>query len=192
MNEKEQKITVSDRILAATFLKLLPARVTPNHLTIFRFIMVPVVAFAVFLELYPLSVILFIVAAFTDALDGALARTRNQITDWGKMYDPMADKLLIGLVAILLIPRFMSFGIAFMIILIEMMLIGSAYYLKHRRGKEIRANAWGKTKMILQSTGVAALLLFAISGIPFFYPIALYALYGAIVFGAVSILTYSI
>jgi CDP-diacylglycerol--glycerol-3-phosphate 3-phosphatidyltransferase len=190
---KEQRITISDRILAAIFLRFFPERVTPNHLTIFRFFTVPFVVYLIFTEQYIEGIILFTISAFTDALDGALARTRNKITEWGRMYDPMADKLLIGLVAIVLVPRFLDPLIVFFIILIEMALIGSAYYLKNRgQQHRIRANGWGKAKMITQSFGVGFLLLHPIIAIPNSLVIATYFLYASIVLGVISLITYGI
>ncbi|HEY4475446.1 MAG TPA: CDP-alcohol phosphatidyltransferase family protein [Candidatus Paceibacterota bacterium] len=192
MHEKEFKITLSDRILAATFLKLLPRRVTPNQLTIFRFFTVPFVASLMYLEYYAIAIPLFAIAAFTDALDGALARTKNKITEWGKTYDPIADKLLIGLTGIIIIPKYINFFLAVFIIFIEMFVIGTAYYLKNKGAIHISANAWGKTKMICQSFGVGLLLLYAVISVPAFLIIAQYLLYISIFLAIVSIVTYGI
>jgi len=121
------KITFSDRMLAATVLKLIPHRVTPNQITVLRFFLIPFVLFLVFTEHYEAGLVLFAFAAFTDALDGALARTTNRVTEWGKIYDPVADKILIGTTALVLVPRHLGFGIVFAVIFIEMLLIGGAY-----------------------------------------------------------------
>jgi len=189
---KEAYITVSDKILAATFLKILPAKVTPNQLTIFRFFSVPFVAAFMYLEIYAIAIPLFIISALTDALDGALARTRNMITEWGKVNDPIADKLLIGLTGIIIIPKYINFFLAVFIIFIEMFVIGSAYYLKNKGVTQISANFWGKTKMICQSFGLGFLLLYAILSIPAFLVIAQYLLYASIFFALVSLVTYGI
>ena len=147
----------TDRLLARTFLKLLPCQVTPNHLTACRFLIIPFVFFLLILEHYVLSGILFLVATFTDALDGALARTTDQITDWGKLFDPLADKLLIGSTAAVLVTRFLSFYLAAAIVAAELLLILLAYYHKYYRHRDIQANYLGKTKMVLQSFGLATL-----------------------------------
>ena len=74
----------------------------PNRLTLLRVCLIPV-----FLVLYPPSIIsdpasryaalcVFIIASLTDALDGYIARTRNLATNFGKLMDPMADKLLVA------------------------------------------------------------------------------------------------
>jgi len=190
---KEHHITISDRILSATVLRFFPQRVTPNHLTIFRFFTVPFVIFLIFIERYASGIVLFAISAFTDALDGAMARTRDKITEWGTIYDPMADKLLIGLTAIVLMPRFLNPIIAFFVILIEMLLIGGAYYLKNRGFEHrIHANAWGKAKMIAQSFGIGFLLLYPILSIPIFLTLAMYLLYISIVLGIISLITHGI
>src|SRR3989344_220855 len=186
----ENRTTIVDKILAATLLKLLPKKVTPNQLTIFRFITVPFIASLIFFNELVFAIILFSIAALTDALDGALARTSNQITEWGKIYDPMADKLLIGLTGILIIPKYLDALVVVLIILLEMFLIGSAYYLKNKGRRIIQANAWGKTKMIFQSVGVGLVILFAILGIPWILILASTLLYISIFVGVGSIITY--
>lgn len=188
---RETHITVSDRILAVTFLKLLPRRVTPNQITIFRFFTVPFVAALLYLDLYLYAIPLFAVSAFTDALDGALARTRNKITEWGKAYDPIADKLLIGSAALIVIPKFVNVYLFAIIVFLEMFLIGTAYYLKNQ-GHDISANGWGKAKMVLQSLGIVCILVFALGGFPWALGVGTYLLYASIFFAIISLVTYGI
>ena len=189
---KPEKVTVSDKILAATVLKLFPARVPPNHLTIFRFFTVPFVLFLIVQHEYFWGILLFAISAFTDALDGAMARTRNQITEWGKIYDPLADKLLIGLTALIIIPKHFGFFLVFAILFIEMVLIGAAYYVKNRTTKQIQANGWGKTKMMLQSFGVGLLLANAVFRIPLIYSLSEIFIYASLIFAVISLITYGI
>ncbi len=186
------KVTLSDRILVATVLRFFPARVTPNQITIFRFFTVPFVVFLLFVEEYRLGIVLFAISAFTDALDGALARTTNRVTEWGKVYDPLADKLLIVLTALIIVPKHLNVWIVFFILLLEVILIGSAYYLKNQGAVEITANAWGKAKMICQSMGVGLLLLYVVTPIPGLVLIAELFLYAAIFLALVSLVTYGI
>ncbi len=68
------KITVIDRILEKTVLKLVPGFVTPNHITIFRYATIPFVAYFLWYDKILIGGLLFSFSAFTDALDGALAR----------------------------------------------------------------------------------------------------------------------
>lgn len=66
----------------------------PNILTLIRLILVPVMGICMFNEMYFVSSIIFLTASITDVLDGYIARHYNQITDFGKFFDPLADKLL--------------------------------------------------------------------------------------------------
>jgi len=185
-----KKITLSDKILAKSFLRLLPKWFTPNHITIFRFLTIPFVILLITIEQYGWGATLFIVSAFSDALDGALARTTDQITDWGKMFDPLADKLLIGTVAVILIPKFLSVWIAVAIVIIELLIILSAYYQKRYKNANIHSEKSGKVKMIFQSVGVGALFVYMVMPSLVLIVIAQYALYVAILFALVQMLVY--
>ncbi|MEK6847644.1 MAG: CDP-alcohol phosphatidyltransferase family protein [Nanoarchaeota archaeon] len=187
------KINISDKILAATFLKLLPKRVTPNQITIFRFFTIPFIALLLWIGEYELGTALFIISAFTDALDGALARTRKKVTKWGSTYDPLADKLLISVTAFLILPRYIGPWIVFAIIFLEMFLIGMAYYnTNHNKKKPIMANWWGKSKMISQSLGVFLVLLYILWSAPILLILAQWVLYLAIALAIISLITYSL
>ncbi|MEK7464722.1 MAG: CDP-alcohol phosphatidyltransferase family protein [Patescibacteria group bacterium] len=186
------KVTVIDKLFALTILRFFPEKVTPNQITIFRFLSVPFVAALFLNDNYSWGTILFTISALSDALDGALARTRDQISEWGKMYDPLADKLLIGTAALLLIPKYLNLWIAVVILFIEMILIGAAYYLKNKGKIGTGANFWGKSKMFCESFGVGFILLFALTGIPSVLIISQLLLYAAIIFAIVSLITYSI
>ncbi|MBO5955682.1 MAG: CDP-alcohol phosphatidyltransferase family protein, partial [Clostridia bacterium] len=67
---------------------------TPNKLTLMRVIMVPVFMWALLSAYYVAAVIIFVAASLTDQLDGYLARKNNQVTTFGKLMDPLADKIL--------------------------------------------------------------------------------------------------
>lgn len=191
--QNSNKINLSDKILAATFLKLLPKRVTPNQITIFRLFTVPFIALLLWLGKYELGATLFLIAAFTDALDGALARTKNMVTSWGSAYDPLADKLLISVTAFLILPRYIGPWIVFAIIFLEILLIGMAYYHStHGKKSLIKANWWGKSKMISQSLGVFLVLIYVLWPIVLLLTIAQLVLYLAVVLAAISLITYSL
>lgn len=133
---------------------------------------------------------LFIVAAITDMLDGALARTRNQITEWGKLFDPLADKLLIGSTAVIVIIDTMSAYVALLILLFEAMLIIGAWWQKTHHNKKIQAEAAGKAKMVAQSFGLGFLLLFAIYSLPAFFTLGALFIYASIVMAMLSLFVY--
>ncbi len=188
----KKKPNFSDKILAATFLKILPKRITPNQITIFRFFTIPFIALFISMEMNKAAIILFVVSAFSDALDGALARTKNKITKWGIIYDPLADKLLIGITAFLILPKYIEPLLVFLMIFLEMILIGSAYHRANQGEKVKMANWWGKSKMIAQCFSVGFVMLYI------FWPLSLLLLtaqwmwYAAIALSVISISTYSL
>ena len=181
-------LEIADTFLNHTVLRFIPDAVSPNSVTVVRFLSVPLVAWLLLEHNYAWGALVFALSAFTDALDGALARTRNQITHWGKLADPFADKLLIGTTALILVTRFVSFEVAVIIVSIELLLIARAAYLyshKQRAG----ANAMGKVKMVLQSVALFSLFVYATTGIPFYLSFALYGLNAAILAALVSLVT---
>ncbi len=65
----------------------------PNYLTIIRFIFIPIILYFILTENYLIAFAVFTLSSFTDIADGFIARKFNLITDWGKLMDPLADKL---------------------------------------------------------------------------------------------------
>ncbi|MBR5731061.1 MAG: CDP-alcohol phosphatidyltransferase family protein, partial [Firmicutes bacterium] len=67
----------------------------PNKLTMARVICVPIFAVLYYLDLNIWACIVFIIASITDMLDGRITRSRNMVTNFGKIMDPLADKVLV-------------------------------------------------------------------------------------------------
>ncbi len=187
----EQKLYPQDKILAKTILKLIPKSITPNQITVLRFLLIPVVIWSIIQEKNIFGIFIFLFTASTDAIDGAMARTRNQITDWGKIYDPVADKLLIGSTAFLLISKYLSFYLALVIISLEILLVLNGGWRK-ANGHIVQANIWGKMKMILQVIGVSTIFLFLIIKTSVLLSLSWIVLTIAIILGTISLFTYSI
>lgn len=187
--QKADTIHMHDKLLAATLLRLVPRVVRPNHFTIFRFLATPLVIWLMFTENYQIGLWAFLLIAATDALDGSLARTRNQITDWGKIYDPLADKLLIGSMVFVIVLKYIDFWAAMVIVGVEVIIIASAWWWKHN-GYPIQSNVWGKIKMGLQVAGVVLLLLGVVYDWEALLPFTEGVFYLAIAFGIISLLTY--
>ncbi len=184
------RLTLTDKIIACTVLPFIPNSVSPNVITWFRFATIPFVAYFFVTEQYNAGLILFSVSAFSDAVDGSMARTRNRITEWGKMFDPLADKLLIGVAVIILFSRFLNLYLAATIISIEFFIMVSAYYRRRVSKIPIEAELSGKIKMVLQSFGIVSILVGAVSGADQFFVIAYYLFYLAIVFAIISLVVY--
>lgn len=180
-----------DYILKYTIVPLVPKSVTPNSLTILRFLATPFVLYFLIHENYSIGVILFVIVAFTDALDGSLARLRQQITEWGSLYDPIADKLLISSLVLFIVIKFINPIFGIIIIFLELLIIIGAYRHK-KHGGIISANIFGKTKMCLQVAGVFLLLLAVWSGLDLFILVSVGTLSLAILFAVISLFTYGI
>ncbi len=186
--EKAEKVYATDRFLVRYLLRWLPAGVTPNQLTVARIVLVPFVIAFLWQENYWVGIPLFLFAALTDALDGAMARTRNMITAWGRIFDPFADKLLVLSVAGILAYAHLPLWLLGAVVVSELLFIVAAL-LWHRQGRLVQANIWGKVKMILQVTSLVLLLLSASLGLPLDM-FAAYTLGVSLVFSLVSFLRY--
>lgn len=182
------KVTPIDRLLAQTVLRLIPESVTPNQITVFRFITIPFIIFFLLTGHYVLGTVIFMFSAFSDMLDGARARTTKHITTWGTICDPLADKLLIGSVVIILVSKLISPFLTLAIVAVEALLIISSYY--RFKGRVIPAKTVGKVKMVFQCLGIIFLLYFILSGVAVFLTIATYTLYLALIFALLSLLVY--
>jgi len=186
-----EKPNFFDKILAHSLLYLFPKTVLPNHVTTFRYLSIPVILYLLLSGYHGWSIILFSVSAFSDAVDGSLARTRQQITDWGKLHDPLADKLLIGSVGAVAVSIYLSFFLMAVIVAIELFLILNALIKIRKGGQTITALLPGKIKMVLQSFGVGLVLLFVVLPLPWILSLAALLLYLSIFFALISLIVYS-
>jgi CDP-diacylglycerol--glycerol-3-phosphate 3-phosphatidyltransferase len=135
----------------------------PNVLTLLRIVAVPVLVVALLDETPDgdvIAAIVFALAAFTDGLDGYIARRRQQITTFGKLMDPLADKLLIiaALISLVSLDRLAAW-IAMVIIARELAITGLRS-VAAERGVVIAASWLGKLKTALQVAAVFALIAF--------------------------------
>ena len=116
--------------------------------------------------------VFFVLASFTDYLDGHLARKNNQVTDLGKFLDPVADKLLINSIVIFLVApgvfapyipgelHQVSFSVWCAIILVARDIVVDALrFIAANKGKVIAANIFGKLKTVLEMVAIGAVLL---------------------------------
>lgn len=160
-----------DAIINRIFVQFIPRVITPNQITILRFILTPFVFYLIISGRIGLGLILFILTALTDAIDGTMARMRKQVTRWGMVYDPVSDKLLVGGVMIILFVRHVNIYLASIIIFLESIYIISGLILK-RRGIIKPAAFYGKTKMVLQCVGIGFILLGLWTNLPILNDIA--------------------
>lgn len=122
----------------------------PNILTALRLIIVPFLGYFMYYEKYTIAIILFTLGGFTDIVDGYVARKYNKITKWGKVFDPLADKLMqITALTFLVIQHFIPIVVLVIVVLKEsLMLIGGI--LLYKKGKTvIGANWYGKLATVI-------------------------------------------
>ena len=136
-----------------------------NKLTIFRIILVPIMVIIPFLGIqgnilgipisYLIIDLIFIIASITDKLDGYIARSRNQVTTFGKFLDPLADKILV-LSALVILVEYGKIPSWIPIIVLAREFIVSGYRLiaVEKGGKVIAASIWGKLKTVTQMIGI--------------------------------------
>lgn len=133
----------------------------PNKLTVFRICMVPLFVLFMYLPIpgkYLISLIIFAVAAVTDALDGNIARRYNLVTDFGKFMDPLADKLLVIAALICLIEVRLIPGWIVLIIVARELAVSIMRAIAAADGKVIAAGGSGKLKTIVQMVSIVFLL----------------------------------
>jgi CDP-diacylglycerol---glycerol-3-phosphate 3-phosphatidyltransferase len=134
----------------------------PNVLTVVRIMLVPVLVVALLDETDNgdlLAAIAFALASLTDAIDGYLARSRNAITTFGKLMDPVADKLLIIAALLALVSLDRLPGWVAMVIIAREFAVTVTRLAVTQQGVVIAANWWGKAKTIVQ----VAAIFFAIA-----------------------------
>jgi cardiolipin synthase len=184
---RNRRLSLPDRVFAALFDWWLPKSVYPNHVTIVRFLVIPVLLIVVAMEWYSIAVPLFILLGLTDVMDGSLARVRGQISEWGIVFDSVCDKAFIMSVALVIVMRQFGIGIILLLLAAEGAVVLNAWF-RYRRGILRPANGWGKTKMVSEVVGLSALLVFRWNGVTGFLVIAQSALTVAVGAAIISIL----
>ena len=136
-----------------------------NKLTIFRILLVPLL---VIIPFFPISGefltipihmwmmnVIFIVASITDKLDGSIARSRNQITTFGKFLDPIADKILVLAAMLLLVEmQHLPAWVPIIVIFREFIVSGYRLVAVEKGGNVIAASIWGKLKTVTQMIAI--------------------------------------
>ena len=136
--------------------------------------------------LYIIAGVIFVVAAFSDFLDGYLARKNNQVTDFGKVMDAIADKLLVNGVLIIL-AYYQKIDLIIPVIIISRdLIVDSCKMISGNKGKVVAASILGKIKTICMLVGIT---LTFFSNMPFAlinFPLAKILLYAATILSVVS------
>jgi len=155
----------------------------PNLLTVSRLAAIPVLM-ALLLVSFPghdqLAAALFVAVSFTDTLDGQIARRRGMVTDLGKFLDPLADKLLVLSVLIVLVQEGLVAAWVVVVIFSRELIITILRSVGASQGRVISAAPLGKTKTVTQMAAVTLLILQR--PYPGLVPIAAFAVAVAVIF----------
>ena len=133
-----------------------------DYLTLLRIILTPVCIFFLFIPMEHKQIyaaVIFIVAALTDGLDGYVARVRNETTAFGKSFDPLADKILIGsaLYSLYMLGKVSWWVVA--VILAREVLITLLRSQAKKKGLSVAAGIWGKIKTFTQIIAIIMVIL---------------------------------
>ena len=133
----------------------------PNALTLVRILLVPVLVVALTVEMeggLAIAACVFALAALTDGLDGYIARSRQAVTTFGKVMDPVADKLMIAAALISLVSLNRLAGWVAMVIIAREFAVSGLRIAAGQQGVVIPASGLGKLKTIVQVVAVLALI----------------------------------
>ena len=141
----------------------------PNKLTIFRIILVPIMVAIPFFNIqtellgipasYLIMNLIFIIASYTDHLDGKIARKNNLVTTFGKFADPLADKILVLAAMLILVEDGnLPAWIPIIVLFREFVVSGYRLVAVQKGGEVIAASFWGKLKTVTQM--IAIILMF--------------------------------
>ncbi|MCM1381141.1 MAG: CDP-diacylglycerol--glycerol-3-phosphate 3-phosphatidyltransferase [Muribaculaceae bacterium] len=135
----------------------------PNKLTLLRVILVPFFVFFMLTDIVPYSpvitLVIFILASVTDALDGHIARSRNLVTTFGKFLDPLADKVLVISALICLNSVGVIGAVPVIIIVAREFMVSGLRLVTANEGVVVAAGIWGKLKTAFTMVAEVAIML---------------------------------
>ena len=137
---------------------------TPNKLTMLRIIMIPVFMVAYMYQKTNwftnfLSAAIFALAFLTDLLDGYLARKYNQVSDFGKIMDPLADKVLVAAAMVLLTRSGVVSAWVTVLVLAREFIVSGVRMAAAAEGNVVAASIWGKAKTMWQFVAITLALI---------------------------------
>lgn len=132
----------------------------PNAMSVFRILMIPVFISFSLKDNIPGALLALALSGLSDALDGFVARKFNQITELGKMLDPLADKLTQGAVAICIAVRYPSIcPLLFLLVTKELIMLCGACYLLKNKKKPCASKWYGKVSTTLFYIAIALIVV---------------------------------
>lgn len=159
----------------------------PNILTIIRFIFIPSIIISLSYDNYLLALILFTLSSLTDILDGKIARKYNAISDFGKLMDPLADKLTqLSVLLTLSIKNIIPWWIVVVLVLKETVMIAGASFL-YGKSLVVSSKWYGKLTTVLLYIAVVSSCIIKIYD---FYRFDIYIYALAVLFALFSLIKY--
>ncbi len=134
----------------------------PNQLTIFRLLLVPVIGYSLsadFAYHAQVSAAVYATAAATDSLDGQIARRRHSVTELGKFLDPLADKILVVTVLVILVGQAIIPAWVVVVVFGREFLITGLRFVAANQGVVVASTPWGKSKTLSQNLMIGLLIL---------------------------------
>ncbi|MCR4585991.1 MAG: CDP-diacylglycerol--glycerol-3-phosphate 3-phosphatidyltransferase [Lachnospiraceae bacterium] len=153
-----------------------------NKLTMLRVFLIPFFIFFLMTDIFGdggkwIALVIFLIASFTDFMDGQIARKRNMITNFGKFMDPLADKLLVCSAMICFVELGRLAGWIAIIIIAREFIISGFRLIAAEQGRVIAAGWWGKFKTGFQMAAVIFMIA-DIDGLQLFTDILIYIALG--------------
>ena len=131
----------------------------PNTLTVIRFLLIPFIIYSVISGNFLLALVLFTISGITDIADGFIARKFNLISNFGKLMDPLADKLTqISMLAILVIKNMLPIWILVIVVLKEIAMVCGASFL-YGKDVVVYSRWYGKLATVLFYLAIVSSLL---------------------------------
>ncbi|MEN2983462.1 MAG: CDP-alcohol phosphatidyltransferase family protein [Dictyoglomaceae bacterium] len=132
----------------------------PNLITILRFIVIPFYIFSLLDKNFFLALILFLLSALSDILDGYLARKLNQVSNLGKILDPVSDKIII-ITSLLYfgLNGYLSFFLVIVFLIKESLMLLVGLYFLSRKIEIISSRIFGKLATVFTSISVIMILI---------------------------------
>ena len=128
----------------------------PNFMTLFRILLIPfLVVFYIKYKNYPATIVVLLISGITDVGDGFVARKFNMVSDFGKLFDPVADKLTQASLALCLWTRFPNMIYIFILMVIKETIMFVTGYMSVKSSGEMLAAVWhGKVNTVLLYTAI--------------------------------------
>lgn len=148
----------------------------PNLLTVFRILLVPVLVVVLLAEVFESdwpAALVFVIASATDVADGYLARRHGQESTFGKLWDPLADKLLVTAALVSLVSLDKLEAWVAMVIISREFAVTGLRQVAVEQGHVIAASGWGKLKTLTQVAMVLVLII--VDGTPLAVDLLVYA-----------------